>query len=90
MRAATSSTVASPAQKARATAPYQATPAFTCGLCAAYIHVMRPPQQKPVIPSRAALPPLVAAHCVAASRSAITCASGTRTTISPISVSMSL
>jgi AhpD family alkylhydroperoxidase len=32
--------------------PYQATPAFTAGLCAAYSQVMRPPQQKPVMPSR--------------------------------------
>ena len=31
--------------------PYHATPAFRPGLCAAYIHTMRPPQQKPVMPS---------------------------------------
>ena len=57
--------------------PYQATPARTCGLCAAYSQVMRPPQQKPVRPSRAVSPPLRSAQATVASRSRITWASGT-------------
>ena len=35
----------------------QATAALSCGLCAAYSQVMRPPQQKPVISRRWASPP---------------------------------
>jgi hypothetical protein len=38
---------------------------------------MRPPQQNPVIAIRLASPPFLAAHCADASRSDITCASGT-------------
>src|SRR5476649_1518500 len=56
--------------------PYHATPAFRLGLCAAYIHVTRPPQQKPVMPILSALPPLALAHATMASRSVITCWSG--------------
>ena len=58
--------------------PYQATPAFTAGLCASYIHTMRPPQQKPVMPSLAvsALPSPLAKATVE-SRSPMTCSSGT-------------
>ncbi len=75
----------------RISGPYQATPAFTAGLCASYIHTMRPPQQKPVMPSLAvsALPsPL--ANSTAASRSPMTCASGTLFTISVTSLGISV
>ena len=37
--------------------PYQATPALSVGLCAAYSHTMRPPQQNPVMPSFAVVGP---------------------------------
>src|SRR6478735_5912763 len=65
--------------------PYHATPAFTAGLCASYIHTMRPPQQKPVMPSLAvsALPSPLAKATVE-SRSPMTCASGTLETMSLI------
>ena len=69
--------------------PYQATPAFTPGLCAVYSQVMRPPQQKPVMPSLAVSPPLALAHATVASRSAITCASGTLPTTSLTSLLIS-
>src|SRR5437870_6722251 len=65
--------------------PYQATPALTFGLCAAYIQTMRPPQQKPVMPSLSVLPFDFFAQATAASRSDITCASGTFATIGLIS-----
>jgi hypothetical protein len=75
----------------RTSGPYQATPAFTTGLCASYIHTMRPPQQKPVMPSLAvsALPSPLAKATVE-SRSPMTCASGTFETMSLISVWMSV
>ncbi len=66
------------------TRPYQATPAFTFGLWAAYSQVMRPPQQKPVTASLPASPPFFAAQAAAASRSDMTCASGTLATIGRI------
>ena len=31
--------------------PYHATPALIFGLCATYIHTVRPPRHMPVIPS---------------------------------------
>src|SRR5216684_382887 len=65
--------------------PYQATPAFNCGLCAAYNQTMRPPQQNPVIPNLGASPlPDSFAQATAASMSDITCASGTFDTIAKI------
>src|SRR5713226_3777313 len=66
--------------------PYQATPAFNCGLCAAYNQTMRPPQQNPVIPNLEASPlPDSFAQATAASMSDITWASGTfDTTVSII------
>lgn len=46
--------------------------------CAAYSHVMRPPQQKPVIAARdTSAAPDALANARVASRSLITCASGT-------------
>src|SRR5688572_9991584 len=57
--------------------PYQAPPALSLGLWAAYIHTIRPPQQKPVTPRREVSPPFFSAHTSAASRSDITCVSGT-------------
>ena len=58
--------------------PYQATPASTSLLWAAYNHTMRPPQQKPVMASLSVLPPPdFFAQATVASRSSITCLSGT-------------
>src|SRR5713226_633626 len=67
--------------------PYHATPALSFGLCAAYSQTIRPPQQKPVIPSLAvlALPDLLA-QSTAALRSDITWASGTLETTLEISL----
>ncbi|MNT34760.1 hypothetical protein D3C72_1707580 [compost metagenome] len=70
--------------------PYQATPALTSGLCAAYIQVRRPPQQNPVTATRRGSPPLAAAHATLASRSAKTCSSGTLLTSSEMSFGMSV
>ncbi len=69
--------------------PYQATPAFTDGLCALYIQVMRPPQQNPVMPSLLVSAPSALAQATAASRSVITCASGTLLMTSAISLAIS-
>src|SRR5437879_8835851 len=58
--------------------PYQATPAFSLGLCAAYSHTILPPQQNPVMPSLDVSPlPDFCAQATTASRSDITSASGT-------------
>src|SRR6478609_7105215 len=66
--------------------PYQATPALTPGLCAEYSQTIRPPQQKPVIPSRATSAlPVDFAQATVASRSDITWASGTFETTLKIS-----
>jgi len=73
------------AEGVSATLPYQATAALRSGLCAAYSHTIRPPQQKPVMASLPASPPLLAAQLAAASRSAITCESGTFATTGRIS-----
>ena len=63
--------------------PYQATPALTLGLCAAYSQTMRPPQQNPVMPTEAASArPWDRHQPSVASRSLITCASGTWLTTS--------
>ena len=42
--------------------------AFTAGLCAVYIQVVRPPQQKPVMPSFEVSPPLALAQAIAGAR----------------------
>ena len=56
-------------------------------MCAAYSQTIRPPQQKPVMPSFAVSPlPVFLAQATVASRSDITCASGTlETTLEMIS-----
>ena len=69
--------------------PYHATPAFSSRLWAAYSQTIRPPQQKPVIPSLEVLPPIPFAQATAASRSFRTCASGVRWMISVCSLAMS-
>src|SRR6187399_1213626 len=52
--------------------PYQATAALSFGLCAAYIHTVRPPRQNPVMPSLSTSPlPLALAKAAVASKSAI-------------------
>src|SRR5437879_13179169 len=58
--------------------PYQATPAFSRGLCAAYSHTILPPQQNPMMPSLDVSPFAdFCAQATTASRSDITSASGT-------------
>src|SRR3989304_6338422 len=68
--------------------PYQATPALSWGLWAAYSQTILPPQQNPVMPSFGMFPlPPALAHATVAARSAITCASGTfDTTFAKISL----
>src|SRR5262249_1412011 len=62
----------------RTSGPYQATPAFQFGLWAAYSQAIRPPQQNPVMPSLAVSAlPVDFAQATAASRSDMTCSSGT-------------
>ena len=60
------------------------------GLCAAYMSAMRPPQQKPVMPSLLVSAFSDFANATAASRSAITCASGVLLTTSLISACVSV
>ena len=69
--------------------PYHATAAFAAGLWASYSQTWRPPQQKPVMPRRPVSPPFALAQATLASRSPITCASGTLLTTSDSSLPIS-